>query len=168
MGRCQILADTHLGMIRYERASGTILREEEAWYKQAMQPDQPQKAKRDRRRRCLVIEDNEDSAESMGLLLQLDGHEVVLARDGAEGIARAWEIRPDVVLCDIGLPGGLDGYGVARALRAEPELAGTFLIALTGYGQAEDRRRSHEAGFDIHLTKPADPGMLRQLIAGRP
>jgi len=131
-------------------------------------PDQAQEARREQGRRCLVIEDNQDSAESMGLLLELDGHEVALARDGAEGIASARRMRPDVVLCDIGLPGGLDGYAVARALRAEPELAGIFLIALTGYGQAEDRRRSSEAGFDVHLTKPADPSALRKLIAGRP
>jgi CheY-like chemotaxis protein len=76
--------------------------------------------------------------------------------------ARAW--RPDVVLCDIGLP-GLDGYGVAGALRRDPTTAMAHLIAVTGYGQEEDRRRSRQAGFDHHLTKPVDPHDLRQLLA---
>jgi two-component system CheB/CheR fusion protein len=118
-----------------------------------------------RARRCLIIEDNLDAAESMALLLQLEGHAVELAADGAQGIARARQARPDIVMCDIGLPGGLDGYAVARALRADPQLAGTFLVALTGYGQVEDQRRAREAGFDVHLTKPADFAVLRRIIA---
>jgi len=119
-----------------------------------------------RSRRCLIIEDNRDAAESMAALLELSGHEVTVAHDGTEGVARARLIQPEVVVCDIGLPGGLDGYAVARALRADPELAGCRLIALTGYGQEEDQRRAREAGFDVHLTKPADPEVLRRLIAG--
>jgi CheY-like chemotaxis protein len=119
-----------------------------------------------RSRRCLIIEDNRDAAESMAALLELTGHEVTVAHDGTEGVARARLIQPEVVVCDIGLPGGLDGYAVARALRADPELAGCRLIALTGYGQEEDQRRAREAGFDVHLTKPADPEVLRRLIAG--
>ena len=119
-----------------------------------------------RARRCLIIEDNRDAAESMAALLELTGHEVTVAYDGAEGVARARLIQPEVVVCDIGLPGSLDGYAVARALRADPELAGCRLIALTGYGQEEDQRRAREAGFDVHLTKPADPEVLRRLIAG--
>ncbi len=116
-------------------------------------------------RRCLIIEDNVDAAESLSLLLQLIGHQAEVAFDGAEGVAKAHEFRPEVVLCDIGLPGQLDGYAVARRFRADPELRSAFLIALTGYGREEDRRRALEAGFDTHLTKPADLDALRRLLA---
>ena len=119
-------------------------------------------------RRCLVIEDNVDAAESMALLLSLDGHESEVAFDAAEGIEKARRFHPEVVLCDIGLPGPMDGYGLARAFRADPELRKAYLIALTGYGQEEDRRRALEAGFDTHLTKPADLDVLRRLLAGVP
>ena len=77
-------------------------------------------------------------------------------------------MESDVVLCDIGLPGGFDGHGVARAFRADPDLRSAFLIALTGYGQEEDRRRALEAGFDAHLTKPADIEELKRLLAKSP
>jgi CheY-like chemotaxis protein len=117
-------------------------------------------------RRCLVIEDNVDAAESLGLLLELIGHQAEVAFDGAAGLAAARRLVPDVVLCDIGLPGALDGYAVARAFRADPDLRSAFLIALTGYGREEDRRRALEAGFDTHLTKPADLDDLRRLLAG--
>ncbi len=117
-----------------------------------------------RARRCLIIEDNVDAAESLSLLLQLTGHEADVAFDGSAGLEKARSFRPEVVLCDIGLPGSLDGYGVARAFRADPELRSAFLIALTGYGQEEDRRRALEAGFDTHLTKPADLDALRRLL----
>ncbi|MEO6193654.1 MAG: chemotaxis protein CheB [Thermoanaerobaculia bacterium] len=117
-----------------------------------------------RARRCLIIEDNVDAAESLSLLLRLTGHEADVAFDGATGLEKARGFRPEVVLCDIGLPGSLDGYGVARAFRADPELRSAFLIALTGYGQEEDRRRALEAGFDTHLTKPADLDNLRRLL----
>ena len=78
------------------------------------------------------------------------------------------ELRPDVVLCDIGLPGAMDGYAVARALRALPEAADALLVALTGFGLEEDRRRALAAGFDTHLTKPADPEALHRLMVERP
>lgn len=116
-------------------------------------------------RRCLVIEDNLDAAESMGLLLELSGHQVEIAHDGYKGLEVARRFRPEVVLCDIGLPGGMTGYDVARRMREEPDLAGAKLIALTGYGQEEDQRRAREAGFDVHLTKPADPVVLERLLA---
>ena len=119
-------------------------------------------------RRCLVIEDNVDAAESMALLLSLDGHESEVAFDAAEGTEKARRFHPEVVLCDIGLPGPMDGYGLARAFRHDPELRSAYLIALTGYGQEEDRRRALEAGFDAHLTKPADLDILRRLLAGVP
>ena len=116
-----------------------------------------------RPRRCLLIEDHVDAAESLAMLLELIGHEVEVAFDGATGLEKARSLRPEVVLCDIGLP-GMDGYAVARALRAAPETSTAFLIALTGYGQDDDRRRALEAGFDAHLTKPADLEDLRRLL----
>ena len=119
-------------------------------------------------RRCLLIEDNLDAAESMGLLLELSGHEVRIAHDGFQGLEAARRFQPDVVLCDIGLPGGLDGYEVARRMRQDSDLAGVRLIALTGYGQEEDQRRALEAGFDVHLTKPADPVTLERILADAP
>jgi signal transduction histidine kinase/DNA-binding response OmpR family regulator len=115
--------------------------------------------------RILLIEDNEDAAESMRVLLTLCGHQVEVAATGPAGVRAAGERPPEVVLCDIGLPGGMDGYSVARSLRAEPSLATTCLIALTGYGQEEDQRRSREAGFDLHLTKPVDFAELQEALA---
>jgi CheY-like chemotaxis protein len=112
-----------------------------------------------------VIEDHADAAESLAALLQLSGHEVEVAFDGAAGLELSRRLAPEVVLCDIGLPGAMDGYGVARALRAAPETRSAFLIALTGYGQDEDRRLALEAGFDAHLTKPADLDALYRLLA---
>jgi PAS domain S-box-containing protein len=113
--------------------------------------------------RIFVVEDNRDGAESLRMLLQLLGHDVRVAYTGPEGIALVKEWQPDIVLCDIGLP-GLDGYGVARKIRLNPTTARVRLLALTGYGTDEDRRRSSEAGFDGHLVKPADPEKLQQLL----
>jgi len=118
--------------------------------------------------RVLVIEDHGDTAESMAVLLRLSGHQVELASNGASGMAAARSFRPDIVLCDIGIPGGMDGYGVARAFRQDPELAAIYLIAITGYGREEDRRRSREAGFDVHLTKPVDFDDLQRQLAATP
>src|SRR5690606_16727446 len=111
----------------------------------------------------VVIEDNLDAAALLQTLLEMMGHEVHAAYDGVAGVEIARRIRPNVVLSDLGLPGQLDGYAVARTLRAEPELEGTFLVALSGYGQQEDRQRSAAAGFDDHLVKPADYESLRSL-----
>jgi CheY-like chemotaxis protein len=119
-------------------------------------------------RRVLIIEDNADAAESLQMLLELSGFEVTTAADGTSGLETARRFRPDVVLCDIGLPGGLDGYGVARELRSDSALQSVRLIALTGYGQAEDQRRAYAEGFDLHLTKPVDPVRLKDLLAGAP
>jgi CheY-like chemotaxis protein/anti-sigma regulatory factor (Ser/Thr protein kinase) len=116
------------------------------------------------RRRILVIEDNRDGAESLRLLLELLNHDVQVAYTGPDGVQEARRWRPDVVLCDIGLP-GLDGYGVATEVRRNPVTARARLIALTGYGQEEDLRRSQEAGFDRHLVKPVDPEELQRTIA---
>ncbi len=105
-------------------------------------------------RRVLVVEDNPDAAEMLRLAIDLAGHEVAVAHDGRSGLEAARAFRPQVILCDIGLP-EMDGYAVARALRADPSFAATALVALTGYGLASDHRRAIEAGFDMHLTKPA-------------
>jgi PAS domain S-box-containing protein len=115
--------------------------------------------------RIVVVEDNLDVAESLRMLLGMSGHDVAVAHTGAAGLEAARRHRPDVVVCDIGLPGGMDGYAVARALRREPQPP-RVLIALTGYGQEEDRRRAHQAGFDLHLVKPVDPLALVRVLAG--
>jgi two-component system CheB/CheR fusion protein len=109
-----------------------------------------------RSRRVLVVEDNVDAASSLRDALALMGHTVEVAFDGSEGLRKARAFRPQVVLCDIGLP-GMDGFQVARALRAEPELAAAALVALTGYASPEDVARAKAAGFDLHIAKP--PGL---------
>ncbi|WP_431046964.1 response regulator [Roseateles sp. L2-2] len=113
--------------------------------------------------RVMVVDDNRDAADSMAVFLELAGFETTVQLDGpcALDASAAW--APHVVLLDIGLP-GLDGYEVARRLRTAPGGADTLLIALTGYGQQDDRRRAHEAGFDVHLVKPADPDAVVELI----
>ena len=118
----------------------------------------------DRARTILIVEDNDDARESLRLLLESLGHRVVAAADGTEGLALAESHRPEVALIDLGLP-GLDGYEVARALRTTPAGKTITLIAVTGYGQAEDRRRSKEAGFDAHLVKPVSQALVSSLIA---
>jgi CheY-like chemotaxis protein len=112
----------------------------------------------------LVVEDNRDAADSLQMLLEVFGYEVAVAYTGPTGVEAAKEMRPDAVVCDIGLP-GLDGYGVARALRQDPATAKARMIAVTGYGGDDDRRRARDAGFDAHLTKPADPVEIRRLLA---
>jgi signal transduction histidine kinase len=113
--------------------------------------------------RVLVCDDNEDAAESLATLLELQGHEVCVCHDGPAALSAAPVFAPDAVVLDIGLPNGMDGYEVARRLRSEG-LVSAFLVALTGYGQEDDRRRSREAGFDRHLTKPADPAEVAKLL----
>lgn len=115
-------------------------------------------------RRVLVIDDNQDAAETLALLLQLEGHEVHVAHDGPAGLEAAVSLRPDVIFLDLGMP-GMDGYEVARRLRQEPGLKETRLAALTGWGQQEDRRRSAEAGFDAHLVKPVDPTAIHLFLS---
>jgi two-component system CheB/CheR fusion protein len=110
-----------------------------------------------RARRILIIEDDIDAAQLLAEALRMEGHEVRLARNGTTGLAMAREVKPDVVLCDIGLP-GLDGYEVARVLRADESFRSTRLVALTGYAQPEDKERAKEAGFDAHLAKPSPIG----------
>jgi len=117
------------------------------------------------RRRVLIVEDNQDAGEMYRMLLELAGHEVLLAENGAIGLELFKSTHPDIALVDIGLP-GMDGYEIARRLRAEPNGAGVFLVALTGYGSASDRDRSRQAGFDLHLLKPVDPEKLRSVLDG--
>ena len=114
---------------------------------------------RERGVRVLVVEDNRDSAESLRRLLYHSGYEVAVAYTGQEGLRAAKRMRPDVVLCDIGLPDS-NGFVVAAVLREDPQTCDARLIAVTAYGQDEDRRRAREAGFDLHLVKPVDPEVL--------
>jgi PAS domain S-box-containing protein len=118
-------------------------------------------------RRVLIVDDSRDGAESLALLLQLAGHETHLAHDGAEAVALAERLRPDVVLLDIGLP-VLNGYDACRRIRSAPWGRPMTLVALTGWGQDDDRERSREAGFDHHLVKPVDHAALLALLAGVP
>ena len=113
--------------------------------------------------RVLLIEDNLDTAESLKMLLELSGHTVTIAHSGNEGIEQARRHTPQVVICDIGLPGA-NGYDVARALRSAPETHSIYMIAMTGYGQDEDKRMAIAAGFDQHLTKPIAIDALEHLL----
>jgi CheY-like chemotaxis protein len=116
------------------------------------------------RRRVLIIEDDPDVADGLKAALEIDAHQVTLARSGAEGLETARGIHPDVVLCDIGLP-GMNGYEVARAFRADGSLRSTFLVALSGYAQADDIDRARAAGFDTHLAKPPTIDRLKGIFA---
>jgi PAS domain S-box-containing protein len=116
------------------------------------------------RRRVLVVDDNIDAADSIAMILRLQGYDVRCTHDGFSALDAAKAYHPDVIVLDIGLP-GLSGYEVARRLRLDPEFAATPLVAVTGYGQDVDRSRSRTAGIDYHLTKPVDPATLQQLLA---
>ena len=116
------------------------------------------------RRRILVVDDNVDSAESMAMMLELSGHDVALAHDGAEAIERAKEFQPDVAFLDLGMP-KLNGYEAARSIREQPWGRQILLVALTGWGQEDDKRRTREAGFDAHIVKPIDFIALEKLLA---
>jgi signal transduction histidine kinase len=118
-------------------------------------------------RSILIVEDNADSRESLRQLLQMQGHRVQIAADGHEGLTLATEMRPDLALVDIGLP-GMNGYEVAQRLRASRINDGIFLVALTGYGSPEDRHRAKDAGFDAHLLKPVDPQTLTRMLDSLP
>jgi CheY-like chemotaxis protein len=118
-------------------------------------------------RRVLIVEDSEDVRESLRILLELDGHEVVVAPDGSAGLERLQALRPDVALIDFGLP-RLDGLTLAARIRATPGGERFCLIALTGYGRPEDRERAVAAGFDAFLVKPVDYGELTGVLARLP
>jgi signal transduction histidine kinase/response regulator RpfG family c-di-GMP phosphodiesterase len=129
----------------------------------ASQPPPAASAAR-QRTRVLVVDDNEDAANSLAMVLGLKGHEVLLAYDGPSALEAARAHRPQAVVLDIALP-GMDGHEVARRLRGLEETRDVLLVAMTGYGQAEDLRRSREAGFDIHLIKPVDPSEVQDVLA---
>jgi len=119
-------------------------------------------------RRVLIVDDNEDAANSLAMILKLSGHETTPVYTAEDALERASTFKPDVVLLDIGLP-GMDGYEVAQKMRELPGLRGIRLVALTGYGRSDDRLRAREAGFDDHLTKPVEFAVLdRALAAVRP
>jgi signal transduction histidine kinase/integral membrane sensor domain MASE1 len=118
-----------------------------------------------RGRRVLVVDDNVDSAESLATLLQVQGHDVWMAHDGPSALVLAREHRPQLVLLDIGLPAGMDGYEVAQRMRPEAGLQDAVIVALTGYGQEEDKRRAAQAGFDGYLVKPLDIKQLTRLLS---
>jgi CheY-like chemotaxis protein len=113
--------------------------------------------------RVLIVDDNRDSADSLGLLLKLRGVDVRVVHGGAEALESIEAYQPAIVLLDIGMP-GMDGYEVARKIRQHPTGRSMKLIALTGWGQEQDRRRTREAGFDHHLVKPADAAVLEALF----
>lgn len=117
--------------------------------------------------RVLVVEDNRDSAESLRRLLELCGYSVTIAETAKEGLDAAKSIRPDVILCDIGLPDS-DGFSLARALRKNPETSSARLIAVTAYGKDEDKEQSKKAGFVLHLLKPVSPGTLLAVLEDVP
>jgi len=128
-------------------------------------PDDTAPPRAVRPRRVLLVDDNHDSAESLAALLRVLGHDVTAAYDGRGAIAAARLAQPELVLLDIGMP-DMSGYEVARQLRAEPGLNATTLIALTGYGSDDDRRKSRAAGFDGHLVKPIDFEDLDRVLDG--
>ncbi len=118
-------------------------------------------------KRILLADDNRDAAESLAIILRLEGHEVDLAHDGAAALQLFAEKRPDVALLDIGMP-KTNGYEVAKQIRAKPGGDGVLLIAITGWAQDSDKARSRAAGFDHHLTKPVEPDMLIELLGPAP
>jgi two-component system CheB/CheR fusion protein len=118
-------------------------------------------------RRVLIIEDNLDAADSLREALEFGAHVVEVAYNGHEGLAKARQFQPEIVFCDIGLP-GMDGFAVARALRADDTLKGVFLVALSGYALPEDLQRAWEAGFAKHLAKPPSMEKIEDLLKNAP
>ena len=114
-------------------------------------------------RRVLIVDDNRDAADSLGAILQLMGNETVIAYDGHDAQGKLGAQRFDAALLDIGMP-GMNGYDLAQRIRALPQGGGLVLIALTGWGQEEDKRRALDAGFDHHLTKPVDAAVVARLL----
>ena len=117
-------------------------------------------------RRVLVVDDNQDAADTLALLLELMGHHTRTAHDGLAALTAAAAFEPEVVLLDIGLP-KMNGYDVCREMRKQPWGERAFLVALTGWGQAEDQRKASEAGFDRHLVKPVEESVLQKLLDER-
>ena|SRR5687768_8913182 len=118
-------------------------------------------------RRILVVDDNFDQANLLAVLLRSSGHDVHVARDGHGALEAAHRLRPEFLFLDLSLP-KMDGYQVARLLRADPALSSMRIIAITGHALEEDRERSRDAGIDVHLVKPVDPRFLESLLGPRP
>jgi len=116
-----------------------------------------------RARRVLLVDDNVDSAESLAQILSLSGHDTRTAADGPDALQVAEQFKPDVVLCDLNLP-GMSGYDVVRELRRLPFGEAIVIAALTGYGQASERERTTLAGFNGHLVKPVDPAVIESFL----
>jgi len=113
--------------------------------------------------RVLIVDDNIDAADALALLLRISGYQTMTAHDGHEGLQASRTFEPHVVFLDIGLP-GMNGYDVARRLRADEQTRAAYLVALTGWGSEEDRQRSSDAGFDLHLTKPVELQTLARVL----
>jgi CheY-like chemotaxis protein len=113
--------------------------------------------------RILLVDDNRDAVDALATLLRLEGHEVHVANDGEDGVRQAATLAPDAVLLDIGMP-KVDGYEACRRIRDQAAGRRVAIIALTGFGQAQDRRRAHDAGFDAHFVKPVDLAALMQRL----
>jgi CheY-like chemotaxis protein len=114
----------------------------------------------------MVIDDNEDAAEALAMMLEIQGHEPRVAHDGPAALELAKAFAPELAFLDIGLP-GMNGYELAERLRRDPGLSGCYLVALTGWGSDEDRRRAAAAGFDEHFVKPLDPARMSALLTAR-
>jgi signal transduction histidine kinase/DNA-binding response OmpR family regulator len=166
------LVDLHQGRVEVKSdglGKGSLFRVVLPCISEVSQPEEVGRAAAERRaptggRRVLVVDDNIDAAESIAVFLRLEGHEVRTVSDGAQAVAIAQVFAPQIGVIDIGLP-GMNGYEVARRLRLRGAESPSLLIALTGYGQKEDRVRSQEAGFDHHFVKPADPRLIQAAIA---
>jgi two-component system CheB/CheR fusion protein len=162
------IIDLHGGTV--QARSGGVGRGSELIVELPLSGDAPRAARTETARsparplRVLVVEDNEDAAETLRMFLELEGHAVEVAGDGDDALSKSATFVPDVVLCDIGLP-GKDGYEVARAIRHEGRAAEAVLVAVTGYAGPEDVRRAAEAGFDHHVPKPADMDVVRDILA---
>lgn len=128
-----------------------------------MSAAEPESLKPNRRLRVLVVEDNADSAASMAELLATLGFDASIAIDGAQAVEKAYTFQPDVILLDIGLP-VMDGYHVAEELRQMPVASSALIVAVTGYGQPEDKEKSYKSGIDLHITKPVNVNFLREIL----
>jgi len=131
----------------------------------AIRPNQSETGTPGRSLRVLVVEDDRDGAESLRQLLLLNGHTAEVAHNGPGALKLLGQFQPDVVLLDIGLPGAMDGLEVARQVGVRPDGTAPLLVALTGRGNDEDRRRSQLAGIHLHMVKPVDPALLQTLLA---
>jgi CheY-like chemotaxis protein len=161
------IAELHGGSVRAEsdgagKGTNVIVRLPLAKGATGDSPAPPEARTAPTARRVLVVDDNADAAETLAALVTVFGHTAEVAHDGPSAIAKARAHAPDIVLCDVGLP-GMSGYEVARTLRAE--LDGVRLVAVTGYGQSDDVAAAIRAGFDAHVTKPPDPRELERLLA---